>query len=78
MLLSEANRIEYTGVEDQGFYCRTVSEQIDPMVKTYKQDLTKTVMNQDNSNGKIIIFKQNSFRSLGRNSNKPAKPTTGI
>lgn len=78
MLLSEANRVEYTGVEDQGFYRRRVSEQIDPMVKTYKQDLTKTEMNQDNSNGKIIILKQNSFRSLGRNSNKPAKPTTGI
>jgi hypothetical protein len=79
MLLSDANRVEYTGVEDQGFYCRTVSEQIDPMVKkTYKQDLTKTEMNQDNSNGKLIILKQNSFRSLGRNSNKPAKPTTGI
>jgi hypothetical protein len=41
----------------------TVSEQFDPMVKTYKQDLTKTEMNQDNSNGKIIILKQNSFRS---------------
>jgi len=79
MLLSEANRNEYTGVEDQGFfYCMTVSEQFDPMVKTYKQDLTKTEMNQDNSNGKIIILKQNSFRSLGRNSNKSAKPTTGI
>ena len=37
MLLSEANRNEYTGVEDQGFYCMTVSEQFDPMVKTYKQ-----------------------------------------
>jgi hypothetical protein len=78
MLWCEANRVKYTGVKDQGFYCRMVSEQIDPMVKTYKQDLTKTEMNQDNSNGKIIILKQNSFRSLGRNSNKSAKPTTGI
>ncbi len=34
-LLSRANKVEYTGFAEQGFYCRIDSENMDSMIKTY-------------------------------------------
>jgi len=36
-LLSGANRVEYTGFADQGFYCWIDSENMDSMIKTYNR-----------------------------------------
>jgi hypothetical protein len=50
-LLSGANKVEYTGFVDQGFYCRTDSENVDTMItredalrKQCKPDFKRTAM----------------------------------